>query len=142
MNLTTGLLGSIVALVSFAYILWGLSAVTPVPGLPGVPIPGWLIWAALLYAARGTLFAHLIGWRLIPLNFNQQRFECDFRFAIVRAADHSEPIALMQGEPVERAELATASPIWSRTGRGWSRPRRGWSASSAATRRPRPWCRC
>ena len=59
----------------------------------------------MLYAGLGTLFAHLIGWRLIPLNFNQQRFESDFRFAIVRAADHSEPIALMQGEPVERAEL-------------------------------------
>ena len=31
-ELTTGLLGSIVALASFAYILWGLSAVTPMPG--------------------------------------------------------------------------------------------------------------
>ena len=105
-ELTTGLLGSVVALASFAYILWGLSAVTPMPGLPGVPIPGWLIWAALIYATSGTLIAHWIGWRLIPLNFNQQRYECDFRFAIVRAADHSEPIALMQGEPVERAELS------------------------------------
>ena len=104
-ELATGLLGSVVALVSFAYILWGLSAVTPVPGLGGGTIPGWLIWAALLYAGLGTLLAHWIGWRLIPLNFNQQRFESDFRFAIVRAADHSEPIALMQGEPVERDEL-------------------------------------
>jgi len=105
LELATGLLGSTVALVSFAYILWGLSATTPVPGLSGGTIPGWLIWAALLYAGLGTLFAHLIGWRLIPLNFNQQRFESDFRFAIVRAADHSEPIALMRGEPVERADL-------------------------------------
>lgn len=105
LELTTGLLGSIVALLSFAYILWYLSAATLVPGLGGGTIPGWLIWAALLYAGLGTLFAHLIGWRLIPLNFNQQRFESDFRFAIVRAADHSEPIALMQGEPVERADL-------------------------------------
>jgi putative ATP-binding cassette transporter len=104
-ELATGLLGSIVALASFAYILWGLSAATPVPGLGGGTIPGWLIWAALLYAGIGTLLAHWIGWRLIPLNFNQQRFESDFRFAIVRAADHSEPIALMQGEPVERADL-------------------------------------
>ena len=104
-ELTTGLLGSIVALASFAYILWGLSATTPMPGFAGASIPGWLIWAALIYAGIGTLLAHLIGWRLIPLNFNQQRYESDFRFAIVRAADHSEPIALMKGEPVERAEL-------------------------------------
>lgn len=104
-ELTTGLLGSVVALASFAYILWGLSATTPIPGFANLTIPGWLVWTAMLYAAAGTLIAHLIGWRLIPLNFNQQRFESDFRFAIVRAADHSEPIALMQGEPVERAEL-------------------------------------
>ena len=104
-ELTTGLLGSIVALFSFAYILWGLSATTPIPGFADLKIPGWLIWAALLYAGIGTLIAHMIGWRLIPLNFNQQRYESDFRFAIVRAADHSEPIALMKGEPVERDEL-------------------------------------
>jgi putative ATP-binding cassette transporter len=105
-ELTTGLLGSVVALASFAYILWGLSATTPLP-LFGVDwaVPGYLIWTALAYAGIGTLVAHWIGWRLIPLNFNQQRYESDFRFAIVRAADHSEPIALMRGEPVEREQL-------------------------------------
>ena len=105
-ELGTGLLSSIVALFSFSYILWNISAVTPVP-LFGVDIsfPGYLICAALAYAGIGTLIAHWIGWRLIPLNFNQQRYESDFRFAIVRAADHSEPVALMRGEQVERAEL-------------------------------------
>jgi vitamin B12/bleomycin/antimicrobial peptide transport system ATP-binding/permease protein len=105
-ELGTGLLGSIVALVSFSYILWGLSLTTPLP-LFGVDFafPGYLIVAALLYAAVGTLIAHWIGWRLIGFQFNQQRYEADFRFAIVRAADHSEPVALMRGEPVERAEL-------------------------------------
>ncbi len=105
-ELGTGLLSSVVALVSFAYILWGLSARTPLP-LFGVDFsfPGYLIAAALLYAGIGTLIAHWIGWPLIGLNFNQQRYESDFRFAIVRAADHSEPVALMRGEAVERAEL-------------------------------------
>jgi putative ATP-binding cassette transporter len=105
-ELGTGLLGSVVALASFAFILWGLSATTPLP-LFGADFafPGYLVWLALLYAGIGTLIAHWIGWRLIPLNFNQQRFESDFRFAIVRTADHSEPVALMRGEAVERAEL-------------------------------------
>ena len=105
-ELGTGLLASIVALVSFSYILWGLSATTPL-SIFGVnfAFPGYLIVGALLYAGTGTLIAHWIGWRLIPLNFNQQRYESDFRFAIVRAADHSEPVALMRGEVVERAEL-------------------------------------
>lgn len=105
-ELTTGFLGSFVALFTFSVILWSLSATTPFPVF-GVDLafPGYLIVAALLYAVLGTMIAHWIGWRLIGLNFNQQRYESDFRFAIVRAADHSEPIALMQGETVERAEL-------------------------------------
>lgn len=107
-ELGTGLLGSIVALSSFAVILWWISAATPLP-LFGrdFSFPGYLIVAALAYAGIGTLIAHWIGWRLIPLNFNQQRYESDLRFAIVRAADHSEPVALMRGEPVEREELHT-----------------------------------
>lgn len=67
--------------------------------------PGWLIVVAALYAAIGTLFTHWIGRPLIPLNFNQQRYEADFRFAIARATDQSEPVALMGGEAVERREL-------------------------------------
>ena len=67
-ELGTGLLGSVVALLSFSYILWGVSAIMPLP-LFGVDLsfPGYLIWFALAYAAVGTLIAHIIGWRLIPL---------------------------------------------------------------------------
>ena len=55
--------------------------------------------------ALGTLIAHLIGWPLIPLQFRQQRFESDFRFAIARVTDYADSVALMDGEPVERGEL-------------------------------------
>jgi putative ATP-binding cassette transporter len=105
-ELGTGLLNAFVALFSFAYILWGLSATTPMP-LFGIDFafPGYLIVFALAYAGIGTLVTHLIGWRLIGLQFNQQRYESDFRFAIARVTDNAEPVALMGGEPVERAEL-------------------------------------
>jgi len=49
--------------------------------------------------------AHIIGHRLIPLNFRQQRCEADFRFAIARVTDQADPVALMHGEGVERSEL-------------------------------------
>jgi putative ATP-binding cassette transporter len=105
-ELGTGLLHSVVALASFSYILWGVSAIMPLP-LLGVDLafPGYLIWFALAYAGIGTLFAHLIGHPLVALNFNQQRYESDFRFAIARVTDHAEPVALMGGEAVEREEL-------------------------------------
>ncbi len=105
-ELGTGLLGSVVALASFSYILWGVSAMAPLP-LFGVDLsfPGYLICIALAYAATGTLIAHFIGRTLIPLNFNQQRYESDFRFAIARVTDNAEPVALLGGEAVERQEL-------------------------------------
>jgi putative ATP-binding cassette transporter len=101
-------LGSLIALVSFAYILWGLSSAAPFV-IFGVDfaIPGYLFWIAILYAAVGTLIAHWIGKPLIGYNFNQQRFESDYRFAITRSWDHSEPIALMRGEKIERKVLDT-----------------------------------
>src|SRR5215207_9779302 len=117
-ELGTGLLNSIVALFSFAIILWGLSASTPLP-IFGTDwaFPGYLIFTALAYAGIGTLVAHLIGWRLIPIQFSQQRYESDFRFAIARVTDNAEPVALMAGEAVEREELRTR--FW-RLVRNWT----------------------
>jgi len=105
-ELGTGLLNSLVMLASFTVMLWMLSAAAPLP-LFGMDLsfPGYLVWGALIYAGIGTLGAHLIGWRLTSLQFNQQRYEADFRFATARVTDHAEPVALMRGEPVERAEL-------------------------------------
>jgi len=105
-ELGTGLLNSLVMLASFTVMLWGLSATTPLPLFGSdLAFPGYLIWAALLYAGFGTLTAHLIGWPLIRYQFNQQRYEADLRFALARVTDHAEPVALMRGEPVEREEL-------------------------------------
>ncbi len=106
LELGTGFLNSIVSLVSFAFVLWGLSALAPMPlfGLD-LSFPGYLIVFAVGYAALGTLVAHTIGKPLIPLQFRQQRFESDFRFAIARVTDHAESVALMGGEKVERHEL-------------------------------------
>jgi putative ATP-binding cassette transporter len=101
-----GLLNSVVTLGSFAVILWNLSAESPLQ-LFGVEwnIPGYLVWAALFYALLGTLATHYIGRPLIRLNFNQQRYEADFRFNLVRVRENSEQIALLRGENVERERL-------------------------------------
>ncbi len=105
-DLGYNLLGSLIALTSFAYILWGLSNVAPfVVFGTDLTFPGYLFWIAIVYAGAGTLIAHLIGQPLIQLNFNQQRFESDYRFAIVRVLDHAEPVALMRGEDIERGVL-------------------------------------
>jgi len=99
-----GLLSSVVTLGSFVVILWGLSDEAPI-SLFGLPIPGYLVWAALLYAIVGTLFTHLIGYRLVGLNFMQQRYEADFRFNLVRVRENSEQIGLLKGEKAETERL-------------------------------------
>jgi putative ATP-binding cassette transporter len=108
LSLGVGLLSSVVTLASFVVILWGLSDSAPLH-LFGrdFPIPGYLVWAALIYALVGTLFTHLIGRPLMALNFQQQQFEADFRFNLVRARENGEQIALLRGEPVERLRLGT-----------------------------------
>jgi putative ATP-binding cassette transporter len=105
-ELGTGLLGALLALVSFAYMLWNISAAMPLP-LFGVDLsfPGYLIVFAIVFAVAGTLAGHLIGYPLVDLNFKQQRYESDFRFAMARVTDNAEPVALSGGEPVERSEL-------------------------------------
>jgi putative ATP-binding cassette transporter len=66
-----------------------------------------LVWAALIYALVGTAFTHLIGRPLTALNFNQQRYEADFRFNLVRVRENSEQIALLGGEAIESDRLRT-----------------------------------
>jgi vitamin B12/bleomycin/antimicrobial peptide transport system ATP-binding/permease protein len=103
-----GLLNSVVTLGSFAVILWNLSGTAPLH-LFGTTwaIPGYLFWAALIYAVIGTVLTHLVGRALTALNFQQQRYEADFRFNLVRVRENSEQIALLDGEQTERHRLLT-----------------------------------
>ena len=97
-----GLMRSVVTLFSFILVLWGLSGPAT---LFGIEIPGYMVWVALAYAVVGTVLAHWVGRALIPLNFNQQRVEADFRYALVRLRDNAEGIALYGGEADEKRGL-------------------------------------
>ena len=103
LSLGLGLLSSVVTLFSFVTILWTLSG--PL-SLLGITIPGYLVWIALLYAAAGTALSHLIGRPLAALNFNQQRYEADFRFGLARMRENLEGIALYSGEAQEKHAAA------------------------------------
>ena len=106
LNLSIQFLSAIVTLGSFVVILWLLSQEAPLQLFGSeLMIPGYLVWAAVIYAAVGTWLTHLVGRALIWLNFFQQRYEADFRFNLVRVRENSEQIALMTGERVERSRL-------------------------------------
>jgi len=106
LTIGVALLGQIVTLVTFIFILWSLSSTAPLIIFgESYAIPGYLVWLALGYAVLGTLVTHWIGKPLVALNFQQQRYEADFRFALVRLRENGEEVALLRGEPAERVGL-------------------------------------
>ena len=106
MTLSMGLLNAVVTLVSFIGILWTQSGTASFTlGGHAFTIPGSMVWIALIYCAVGTAITHLIGRPLIGLNFQQQRYEADFRHHLVRVREYSEAIALDRGEKVEHGQL-------------------------------------
>jgi len=102
LRLSLGLLSSVVTLFSFVTILWSLSGAFSVLGLP---IPGYLVWIALIYAIVGTWLTHIVGRPLAMLDFVQQKVEANFRFALARLRENVEGIALHRGEAAEGAAL-------------------------------------
>jgi putative ATP-binding cassette transporter len=104
--LSLGLLSSVVTLFSFLAILWTLSGPLSFAVLGrAVTIPGYMVWVAFIYAVVGSLGAHWIGRPLVQINFNQQRFEADFRYRMTRIRENSESIALYGGERDESEGL-------------------------------------
>ncbi|MCP3024937.1 ABC transporter ATP-binding protein/permease [Cupriavidus basilensis] len=106
LSLSLGLLNSVVTLVSFVGILWAVSG--PISFMLGgteITIPGYMVWFAVGYAVIGSLIAHVVGRPLIGLSFQQEQYEADFRFMLVRLRENSEPVALYRGEPTEQAGL-------------------------------------
>jgi vitamin B12/bleomycin/antimicrobial peptide transport system ATP-binding/permease protein len=86
------LLGSLMDLVSFVGILWSKSVL--------------LVGVVLGYSIVGTLVTVLMGRRLVRLNFNQLRYEADFRYSLVHVRDNAESIAFYQGEKPEITRIS------------------------------------
>ena len=100
-TLTVGFLRSVGTFVAFVFILWRLSGKTVIPWL-NIPLDGYLVYVALIYATLGSYLAHKIGKKLIDLNYLQQQKEANFRFALVRLRENSENIAFYRGENLEQ----------------------------------------
>jgi vitamin B12/bleomycin/antimicrobial peptide transport system ATP-binding/permease protein len=99
LDLSLGLLNAIVTLLSFLSILWILSGPLRIPlGGSHLTIPGYMVFAALIYAVAGTILTRWIGNPLVRLRFDQQRYEADFRFSLVRLRENAENVASYGGE--------------------------------------------
>ncbi|HEV2573037.1 MAG TPA: ABC transporter ATP-binding protein/permease [Beijerinckiaceae bacterium] len=101
------LMVNIVAIVWYVSIVWGLSTFPLSFSLFGlsIEIPRYMVWAAPIYVVIASTATHLLGAPLKNINFEQQRREGDFRFALSRFREHVEAVALANGEEAERRLL-------------------------------------
>ncbi|MEG0868404.1 MAG: ABC transporter ATP-binding protein/permease [Hafnia sp.] len=107
LSLSLGLLSSLVTLFSFVAILWSVSgSISFMLSDHEFVIPGYMVWFALLYAGMGSVLIWWIGRPLVGLSFDQERFEANFRFGLIRIRDNADPIALYHGEQQEKNQLS------------------------------------
>ena len=94
-----GILKAFTTFASFVVILYNLSGPLQfkLAGMD-IHIPGYLVWTALLYSMVGTWLTYKVGNKLVGLNFVQQKYEADFRFAMMRMRENAESVAFYSGE--------------------------------------------
>ena len=102
-SLFMGLFNSIVSLGAFVAILWTLSGNFQFNFLNNqFYIPGFMVWMAVLYAFLGTYSTFKIGRPLIHLTYEQQMYEAEFRYNLVRIREYAEHVASYNGEAIEK----------------------------------------
>ena len=100
--LTLGVITVPVSAVTFGGVLWGLSGVLSLElGGHTFEIPGYLLYAAIIYSLLGLLIAHWVGKPLIALNIRKQTVEADFRALGMNLRENAEQIAFYRGGPRE-----------------------------------------
>lgn len=97
-----GILKSLCIFISFVFILYQLSGPLSFSFMGKTwTIHGYMLWASLLYSILGTYITHVVGRKLVKLNFIQQRYEADFRFSMIRLRESAESVAFYRGEAQE-----------------------------------------
>jgi vitamin B12/bleomycin/antimicrobial peptide transport system ATP-binding/permease protein len=135
-DLGIGLLQALVLLLCFLGVLWTVAGELHI-SIFGVslPIPGYMVWCALLYAASGSWLTWRVGRPLVGLNSQRSQREAELRFALIRANQRVEATARFRDEEGEKRRLglalgrvrgvarrivyATAKLTWITAGYGW-----------------------
>lgn len=102
LSFAIGILKAACTFVSFVFILYQLSGPLSFEFMGRTwTINGYMLWASLIYSIVGTYLTHVVGRKLVKLNFIQQRYEADFRFSMIRLRESAESVAFYRGETQE-----------------------------------------
>lgn len=97
-----GILKAFCTFASFVVILYNLSGSLSFTFMGKTwTINGYMLWASLLYSVIGTYITHIVGHKLVKINFIQQKYEADFRFSMIRLRESAESVAFYRGEAQE-----------------------------------------
>lgn len=105
-GLAIGLVQSTILLISFIGVLWELSSgfIFHFRG-SSFSIPGYMVWAAIIYAASASILSQLVGRRLVRLNADRYSKEAELRFALMHANEYMPAITVASGQENERRRI-------------------------------------
>jgi putative ATP-binding cassette transporter len=106
-SLGVGLLQALMLFGSFSSVLWVISRdFTIFYDGRDHPVPGFMLWAAILYAGLGSLMSYWVGKSLISRNAERYAREGELRFSLTRINEHLDGISLAGGESDEKRRVA------------------------------------
>jgi len=101
-DLIVSLVHTSASLLVFSSILWNSPGTLTIGD---ITIPGAMLWLAAIYALAGSWINHVLGKILAALNRQQQGFEADYRFSLMRVRENAETISAYYGEQREECGL-------------------------------------
>ena len=98
-----GVTSAFLSASTFIVVLWTIGGALSL-NLAGatVTVPGFLVIAAVLYAAIASGSITVIGRRFVQISEDKNQAEAEFRYALTRVRENGESIALLGGEQEER----------------------------------------
>ncbi|CUX51590.1 ABC transporter, nucleotide binding/ATPase protein [Agrobacterium fabrum str. J-07] len=105
-DFVSGVIAAFVSASTFIVVLWTIGgALTVSIGGAGVTIPGFLVIAAVIYAAITSTSIAFIARNFVKVSEVKNQVEAEFRYTLTRVRENGESIALLGGEEEERSDL-------------------------------------
>src|SRR2546429_7704739 len=102
-DFVAGVTSAFLSAATFIVVLWTIGgALTVTLGGSTFTIPGFLVIAAIVYAAIASGAITAIGRRFVQVSQDKNQAEAEFRYALTRVRENGESIALLGGEEEER----------------------------------------
>ncbi|MDA9509899.1 ABC transporter ATP-binding protein [Bradyrhizobium sp. CCBAU 11386] len=105
-DFATGVTSAFLSATTFIIVLWtiGGSLTLTIAGATAT-IPGFLVVAAVLYAAIASGSMVVIGRNFVAISESKNQTEAEYRYALMRVRENGESIALLGGEEEERSGI-------------------------------------